>query len=78
VPLDVQAKLPTLAASAPTELEGAKAAADPIISGPDEAWEPGEPEPDQCVWGDAAGQRQSQTVAVSRAQVCCEAFLQLY
>lgn len=77
-PPDARAELPTLVASAPPELLVAKAAADPTRSGPDEAWEPGEPERDQCVWVDAAEQRQSRTVAVSRAQVCCEAVLQLY
>jgi len=77
-PPDARAKLPMLAASAPPELLLAKAAADPTISGPDEVWEQGEPERDPCVWEDAAEQLRPRTVAVSRAQVCCEAVLQLY
>ena len=77
-PPDGRAKLPTLAAWARPELPLVKAAADPTRSGQDEAWEPGEPERDQCVSADAAEQRHSRTAAVSRAQVCCEAVLQLY
>ena len=53
------------AAWMPREWEPARAAADPTKSGPGEAWEPDEPEPDPCATGDAAEQRRQRTTAAA-------------
>jgi hypothetical protein len=67
------------AAAVPMEWPAAKAGVGPTRSGPGEASAPDAPEQVRNAWGDAAALcRHRRPTAASGAQVCCEAFLQLW